>query len=114
VNVLKNGANNAVGAAMGHHRRCDMEYLGHFNGGDFYTSIFGSREAAAKRTGSGVAAADFIRVPSIEECVERIERLGGQVVVPKKAVPGAGYFAVCRDTENRAFGLWQDKESIHS
>jgi len=90
-----------------------MENLRHVDGrGDFYSEIFGHGAALSKA--AGVAVADFIRVPSIEECVERIERLGGRVVVPKKAVPGAGYFAVCLDTENRAFGLWQEKEDAGS
>ncbi len=91
-----------------------MEDLDRSNGIDFYSGIFGSGESSIRRAAPGIAVADFIRVPSIEECVERIERLGGRVVVPKKAVPGAGYFAVCLDTEDRAFGLWQEKEGASS
>lgn len=51
---------------------------------------------------------DYFDVPSIEQYAAHIEKLGGKVVVPKTAVPGAGYFAVCIDTENNAFGLWKD------
>ena len=25
----------------------------------------------------------------------------------KKAVPGMGYFAICLDTENNSFGIWE-------
>ena len=91
-----------------------METISHFDGkGNFYAKLFGSacREAVGGVRDAGLAVADFVRVSSIEDCVERIEKLGGHVIIPKKAVPGAGYFAVCLDTENRAFGLWQDKES---
>ncbi len=78
---------------------------------DFFAELFGgaAKEAGNRRADGGLATADFIRVPSIEDSIEQIEKLGGHVVVPKKAVPGSGYFAVCLDTENRAFGLWQDE-----
>jgi uncharacterized protein len=33
------------------------------------------------------------------------------VVVSKMAVPGMGYFAVCHDTENNSFGIWESNES---
>ena len=38
----------------------------------------------------------------------RSRGLGGKVVVPKTAIPGMGYFAVCLDPENNGFGLWED------
>ena len=37
--------------------------------------------------------------------------IGGKVVVPKMAVPRMGYFAVCHDTENNSFGIWESNES---
>jgi hypothetical protein len=40
-----------------------------------------------------------------------IKKLGGKVVVSKMAVPGMGYFAVCYDTENNSFGIWESNES---
>jgi predicted enzyme related to lactoylglutathione lyase len=40
-----------------------------------------------------------------------VEKIGGKVVVSKKAVPGMGYLAVCLDTENNAFALWESSES---
>jgi predicted enzyme related to lactoylglutathione lyase len=36
-----------------------------------------------------------------------VEKLGGKIIVPKKAVPGMGYFIICMDTENNAFGIWE-------
>ncbi len=79
--------------------------------GDLLKRLPGTASNDADRAGSGGGTtADFLRVPSIEECVERIKELGGSVIVPKKAVPGAGYFAVCLDAEKRAFGLWQDEK----
>ena len=54
---------------------------------------------------------NFIDVNSIDEYSSKIEKLGGKVVVSKMAVPGMGYFAVCHDTENNSFGIWESNES---
>jgi predicted enzyme related to lactoylglutathione lyase len=53
----------------------------------------------------------YIDVPSVDEYVKKVESLGGQVCVPKTAIPGMGYFAVCLDPENNGFGLWEDNPS---
>jgi predicted enzyme related to lactoylglutathione lyase len=50
---------------------------------------------------------NYIDVPSIDECSSRVAALGGRVIVRKKPVRGAGYFAVCRDTEDNPFGIWE-------
>lgn len=49
----------------------------------------------------------YIDVPSVDEYVEKVKKLGGQVCFPKMAVPAMGYFAVCLDPENNGFGLWE-------
>ncbi len=54
---------------------------------------------------------NYIDVPSIDEYVKKVEKLGGEIVVPKKAVPNYGYFAVCLDTEKNVFALWQSNKS---
>jgi len=53
---------------------------------------------------------NFIDVNSVDEYSSKIEKLGGKVVVAKMAVPGMGYFAVCHDTENNSFGIWETNE----
>jgi uncharacterized protein len=50
---------------------------------------------------------NYIGVPSVDEYSVKVEKLGGKIVVPKKAVPGMGYFVICIDTENNAFGIWE-------
>lgn len=50
---------------------------------------------------------DYIGVPSVDEYSAKVESLGGKIMVPKKAVPGMGYFVICMDTENNAFGIWE-------
>ena len=54
---------------------------------------------------------NFIDVKSVDEYSSKVEKLGGKVVVPKTAVPGMGYYAVCVDTENNSFGIFESNES---
>jgi len=54
---------------------------------------------------------NYIAVPSVEDYSVRVKKLGGRVVLPKMAVPGFGYFAVCLDTENNCFAIWETDES---
>jgi predicted enzyme related to lactoylglutathione lyase len=50
---------------------------------------------------------NYIGVPSVDEYAAKVEKLGGKIIVPKMAVPGMGYFVICLDTENNAFGIWE-------
>ncbi|MDA8169400.1 MAG: VOC family protein [Nitrospiraceae bacterium] len=49
----------------------------------------------------------YFDVASVDEYSAKVKDAGGSIAVPKMAVPGEGYFAVCMDTENNAFGLWE-------
>lgn len=66
----------------------------------------------AKRQRPQEAIVNYIDVPSIDEFLKKTEKFGGKVITPKVPVPGQGYVAVCLDTENNAFGLWEtDKKA---
>ena len=54
---------------------------------------------------------NYIGVKSVDEYSSKVEKVGGKVVVSKSAVPEMGYFAVCLDTENNAFAIWESSES---
>jgi len=54
---------------------------------------------------------NYISVRSVDEYKSKVEKLGGKVVAPKKAVPGMGYFALGLDTENNSFAIWESNES---
>ena len=54
---------------------------------------------------------NYIDVSSVNDYAAKLERLGGKTVVPKTPVQGMGYFAVCLDTENNSFGLWEDDKN---
>lgn len=64
-----------------------------------------------KRGEPGQRITSYIGVSSVDEYVSKVEELGGKVVMPRTAVPGWGYLAVCFDTEDNMFGLWQEDRS---
>lgn len=102
---------------------------------DFYSSLFGwqmekdansdywmfrtTDEKGNTVTGGGLyqrqdpqqPILDYIGVPSVEEYTGKVRELGGQVKVEKTPVPGYGYFAVCQDTENNTFAIWESNSN---
>jgi len=52
----------------------------------------------------------YVSVPSVEKAMEKVKKLGGTVCQPKTAVPHMGYLAICRDTEQNTFALWEPSE----
>jgi len=62
----------------------------------------------SRRNGHGIATVNTVGVPSADEYVERITRAGGSVLMPKSAIPGVGWFAMCADPEGNSFGIMQD------
>jgi hypothetical protein len=52
-----------------------------------------------------------ISVDSIDKYAAKITEAGGQIVVPKMAIPSAGYLAYFKDTEGNIHGLWQEDTS---
>jgi predicted enzyme related to lactoylglutathione lyase len=48
-----------------------------------------------------------IDVPSLDDYTERVQKHGGQCVMPRMTVPGVGYLAYFKDTEGNIFGLMQ-------
>ncbi len=61
-----------------------------------------------KRQRPGQTIVNYIDVSSTDRYIVKIRHLGGKVLVPKTAVPGMGYFVVCEDTEENAFGIWEN------
>jgi predicted enzyme related to lactoylglutathione lyase len=49
----------------------------------------------------------YIGIDSVTEYSNKVERLGGKVIKQKTEVPGYGWFAICTDTENNGFALWE-------
>jgi predicted enzyme related to lactoylglutathione lyase len=52
-----------------------------------------------------------VGVNSVEEVLARAIALGGQLALPKMAVPGVGWLAYAKDPEGNIFGLHQTDPS---
>ena len=98
---------------------------------DFYTKVFGweinkwegpidywlvkTGEAGQPGIDGGIVqraenavTVNTVDVPSLDEFIDKIEKAGGKVVLPKIVVPGVGYMAYCADTEGNVFGMMQE------
>ena len=64
-----------------------------------------------KRGEPGQRITSYIGVSSVDEYVTKVEKLGGKVIQSKMTVPGWGYLAICFDTEDNMFGLWQEDKN---
>ncbi len=51
---------------------------------------------------------NYFDVKSVQESSAKVEQLGGKVITPKSPVPGMGYMAVCKDSENNGFGIFEE------
>jgi uncharacterized protein len=51
----------------------------------------------------------YFGVDSVTDYSNKVERLGGKVMKQKTEVPGYGWFAICTDSENNGFALWENK-----
>jgi uncharacterized protein len=56
------------------------------------------------------AITNYVAVESVDKAATKVEKLGGEVCMGKTAVPQMGYFAICQDTENNVFALWERNE----
>jgi uncharacterized protein len=63
-----------------------------------------------KRRGD-VGHVNTIDVPSVDEYSANVIAGGGEVVVPKTAIPGVGWLVYCKDTEGSIFGMMESDAS---
>jgi len=56
-------------------------------------------------------AVNTIGVKNVDEMIATVTANGGQIAVPKMAIPGVGWLAYCKDTEGIIFGMMQDDKS---
>ncbi len=61
-----------------------------------------------KRRQPGQLMLNYFEIPSVDQYTEKVKALGGKIITGKTAVPGMGYYCVCVDTEDNAFGLWEE------
>ncbi len=82
-----------------------MEYYGITTANEKGEECLGG--GMARRENPQETIVNYVDVPSIDEFIAKVEKLGGKIVLPKTVVPEIGYTAVCLDTENNTFGLWE-------
>lgn len=68
----------------------------------------GVRGGMGKRGAPDQQIMPYFGVESVDTCLSEVTRLGGNVLLPKTAVPGFGYLAVCTDTEKNRFGVFEE------
>ncbi len=82
-----------------------MEYWLMTTGPDREPGIDGG---IGKRQDPGDRTLNTIGVESLEAALSKVVAAGGQVRMPRMAIPGVGWFAQCVDTEGNVFGLMQE------
>jgi len=50
---------------------------------------------------------NYLKVENIDDTIERIERAGGKILVPKQEVPGQGWMSWFEDPAGTRMALWQ-------
>jgi uncharacterized protein len=63
------------------------------------------------RQDSGHTPVNYVKVASVQDSLQKAEKLGAKVVVPRKPVRGVGWFAVMLDPNGNRIGLWQEDGS---
>lgn len=77
---------------------------------DYWMANTGTEEPGingglSKRMPGQLGMTNTISVPSVDNFSNKITENGGQLIIPKMAIPGVGWFAQCTDTEGNVFGI---------
>jgi len=83
-----------------------------WEGGDYWLVTTGPKDAPGIDGGIGksqgpASTINVIGVESVDAMAAKVVAQGGQIVMPKMAVPGVGYTVYAQDTEGIVFGMMQ-------
>ena len=53
----------------------------------------------------------FVEVESLAETLTKVTAKGGRIVQPKTVIPGVGYIAACKDTEDNVIGIMERSQT---
>ena len=65
-----------------------------------------------RRQSSQHTVTNYITISSIDEYSSKIEQSGGKVIIPKTKLPDMGFIAICLDSENNMFGIFELNKQI--
>lgn len=54
------------------------------------------------------SVSNVINVDNIDDCITKLQELGGEIVFPKTTINGVGYLAYFKDTEGNVFGMMEN------
>ena len=77
---------------------------------DYWMATTGTEEPGingglSKRMPGQIGITNTITVPSVDEFSKKVIEKGGELIIPKMAIPKIGWFAQCTDTEGNVFGI---------
>ena len=84
---------------------------------DYWFAVTGKEDvpgidgALQPRSDAPQSIINIISTANIDETLDQITKLGGSILRPKMAVPGVGWAAYAKDTEENVFGLMQSDPS---
>jgi predicted enzyme related to lactoylglutathione lyase len=67
----------------------------------------GIHGAITPRMAADQVTTNTVSVASVDDYTKKVVEAGGNVTMPKRAVPGQGYIAYCEDTEGNVFGVME-------
>jgi predicted enzyme related to lactoylglutathione lyase len=65
---------------------------------------------ARPREGQTPGTINTVAVESLDQTIEKIERRGGKICVPKMAIPKIGWLAYAQDPAGNVFGIIEPDE----
>ena len=63
------------------------------------------------RTGQAPGTLNTVAVSSLNEALDNIKRHGGNICVPKMAIPGVGWLAYAQDPADNVFGVLEPDQA---
>ena len=54
-----------------------------------------------------------IQVPNLDEVIQKVKESGGNIIEPKMAIPGIGWYATCAEPGGLIFGMIQADPNAH-
>ena len=84
---------------------------------DYWITKTGTEEPGidggmSKRMPGQMGMTNTINIPSIEKFSKKIIEKGGQLIIPKMAIPKVRWFTQCMDTEGNMFGIIEMDEKV--